>query len=91
MQDDPDDKRGLLKLISTVLEEIGEEMEQEKFPKHISKNLGTVDKMIRYILKKNAFSPEDYGLLHLYIQRVGCTEGTIDYAIKRMHDNMSDC
>ena len=40
MEDDPDDKRGLLKLISTVLEEIGDEMEPEMFPKHVSKSLG---------------------------------------------------
>jgi len=91
MEDDPDDKRGLLKLISTVLEEIGDEMEPEMFPKHVSKSLGSVDKIIRYQLKKDVFSPQDYGLLHLYIQRVGGTKGTIDYAIKRMHENMSEC
>ena len=47
--------------------------------------------MLRAFLKKDAIKPEDMGLVHLYIQRVGGTEGTIDYAIKRMHENINNC
>jgi hypothetical protein len=91
MMDDPEDKRGMLMLMSSMLEELGAEFEEENFPKVVTANLGTVDKLLRSFLKKDLMRPEDMGLVQLYIQRVGGTEGTIDYAIKRMHENMSEC
>jgi hypothetical protein len=47
MMDDPEDKRGMLMLMSTMLEELGAEFEEENFPKVVTANLGTVDKLLR--------------------------------------------
>ena len=80
-----------MRLMSSMLEELGDEFDDENFPKVVTKNLGTVDKLLRSFLKKDALKADEMGMVHLYIQRVGGTEGTIDYAVKRMHEKMSEC
>jgi hypothetical protein len=63
MMDDPEDKRGMLMLMSSMLEELGAEFEEENFPKIVTANLGTVDKLLRSFLKKDLMKPEDMGLV----------------------------
>ena len=45
--DDPEDVRGLLRLISIIIEEVGPEMPEEEFQPEITKNLGKIDKVLR--------------------------------------------
>ena len=51
--DDPEDTRGLLRLISLIIEEVGPDMQDEEFPPEITKNLGKIDRVLRSQLKGN--------------------------------------
>lgn len=48
-----------------------------------------VDKILLRHLMEDRVSPDEYGLVHLYLNRVGGKQKTFDYAFLRMHKNMS--
>lgn len=36
-------------------------------------------------------APSEYGLVSLYLNRYGGTQGTYDYSMMRLHQNMKEC
>ena len=93
--DDPEDTRSLLTLMSLILDESSIEEEQgsrkKKGTPKYQKNLGKVDKVLKYQLKEDKIAPQDYGLVNLYLHNLGGTQGTYDYAIMRIHQNIKNC
>lgn len=77
--DDPEDVRELLKVLAALLE-----IDPDQAEKH-EKLLSKVDKILLKQLKAGRISPSEYGVVHLYLNRIGGTQETFDYSLMRMH------
>lgn len=43
------------------------------------------------MFKFDRIGPMNYGIIHLYLNRVGGTEATIESAIRRLSQNLNSC
>ena len=82
--DDPEDVRGLTNVLSTIIDIHSLEKPNKKQLDFIEKHQAKIDKIIYDSFKADRIKPRHYGIVHIYLGRIGGTQGTINLSILKM-------